>query len=98
MDREFVDRHRRQVAVQLQPGRAAVDRNPGGELGAQEQQVLVFKVLAQAARPARRQVGAQRLPGLTEILGNIDVGGVIIGADESQYWSSRSISHAILTH
>ena len=51
---DFVDRHRRQVVVDLRPRTAAIERREQRELGAAVEQIRVLDVLAQTARRAGR--------------------------------------------
>ena len=79
VDRDLMDRHRRQVGVERQPGLAPVERRPDRELGAEIKQVMVFDIFTKAARRPARQVGLERGPGLAEVLGGEDQGLVGVG-------------------
>ena len=60
---------------------AAIDRHPDAELRAAIEHARVGDVLAEDARRAEgRQVADDRLPGLAEVLGDVQVGLVVVRA------------------
>src|SRR5689334_2565645 len=80
MKSKIMDGNRGQVVVQLRPRAPPIERGPNRELGSQEKQISVLDVFSQAVRGAPREISFERLPALTEIVGDIDQGVVIIGA------------------
>ncbi len=79
VNHEIADRDLRQIVCEPLPAAAAVDRRPYTPFGADEEQVLLLRVLDRnVAAPGVRQVGGDVTPGFAAVVGPIDIGVEVV--------------------
>ncbi len=80
VDLDLADPHARQVALETGPRPAPVDRDEQAELGPQEEQVRVDRILTDGQRITVDVLGDQRRPARPVVRRAVDVGCAVAGA------------------